>query len=333
MERSESGRDDSRSLLRFAMLGEHRMKTRLHHRPLVVDHAVIDSVARDALVIQGMFAEDAFLFGADPEHCVPGPLIQHVRLELDAMTTPGLERMLEHEELRLRVHARPLIIATDPGPSDLDPAMPGLDVSEARASRGAACGEVDRGEGNGAPLGLLAERLFEVTAEIVPGLDDVQSPAPEIGIERDRGERIEMVLEGERLEPDRAAREGHRSRCEGARAWRGSWPGVRGGPGVHDGPGTHGGLRVHGRLRVPRGAQLRFGGAARTGHGAPPSLSTDGVPGPALHVLLASGSHGNEADRNARHLLETVEILARVRREIVPLARARRRRTPSREAL
>ena len=54
-------------------------------------------------------------------------------------------------------------------------------------------------------FGLLAQCRLDVTAQLLPRLDRVRGPSPQIGIEPDRAQPVEMPLRIERLEPDAAA--------------------------------------------------------------------------------------------------------------------------------
>src|SRR5258706_16046875 len=67
------------------------------------------------------------------------------------------------------------------------------------------------------------------------------------------------------------------------------------------------------------------------------ALATDGLVAAGVRLPadlpLPPGAHGTEPDRDARQLLEAIEVAPRLAGKIVPLTRAARRRVPSREGL
>jgi len=90
--------------------------------------------------------------------------------------------------------------APDPRPADLDPPVRVIDGSEAGRARDLVAGDVDRRERERPAFGLLAQRRLDVTAQLLPRLDR-RVPSPQVGIEPDRAQSIEMPLriEGSRL--------------------------------------------------------------------------------------------------------------------------------------
>jgi hypothetical protein len=65
-------------------------------------------------------AEDAFERRTEPGDRGAAPLVALVGGDRDPPDVPGLERVGQHEQLRLGVHGRALVLGADPRAADLD---------------------------------------------------------------------------------------------------------------------------------------------------------------------------------------------------------------------
>src|SRR5690606_39472452 len=100
------------------------------------------SVSQAAALRDHVAAERAFLARTDAQHRAARPLVQRVRLELDAVAAEQLERVAQHQVLRLRVRGRALERRRDPRPADLDAAVVAIRVRDVRTDDypiGCAC--------------------------------------------------------------------------------------------------------------------------------------------------------------------------------------------------
>src|SRR5262249_36269840 len=99
-----------------------------------------------------------------------------------------------------------------PGPADLHVPVVTVDVPEARRSRDPADRLVHGGEGQRAAFRLLAQRGLDVAAQLLARLHPIRGPAPQVGIEPDLAQPLEMPLERERLHAHaRAVERGRRA--------------------------------------------------------------------------------------------------------------------------
>src|SRR5262249_1872964 len=121
----EFRRDNAALLVR----SEPLLQTLLHPGPLRGHDRVARRVARRRFNGQAMRAQDSFELRTDALEGRPRALVAHIGVETDAVHTPGIERVREHEELRLGVRH-----ATDGGRRQ--PAVADLATVEAAAPRG-----------------------------------------------------------------------------------------------------------------------------------------------------------------------------------------------------
>ena len=168
--------------------------------PLVVENAVVDAVSIASVPHEEMLAQNAFLFRADAQHRLARRRVEHVGLELDSHATKLLERVRQHQVLRLGVDRGPLPRTRDPGPADLDAAICGIVVAEPRAADDTSGAALDCHEGQSRAVALELERVFHVAAHLVGRLNHRQGIAPDLGIESDFREPGVMI-ERHRLEP------------------------------------------------------------------------------------------------------------------------------------
>ena len=107
-----------------------------------------------------------------------GALVERVRLELDAAAAEDVERVLQLEELRLRVRARAPGRRRQPRPADLEAPVLGAQREEPGRADGASRGDEHRGERQIEPVVDACERVVHPRLPLVPGLrlDDRQPP-------------------------------------------------------------------------------------------------------------------------------------------------------------
>jgi len=73
-----------------------------------------------AIGIEPVAAQRPFEGGTHPFDIGPGSLVAFIGTELDALATPGLERVAKHQPFGLGVDSRALSTRVQPGVADLD---------------------------------------------------------------------------------------------------------------------------------------------------------------------------------------------------------------------
>ena len=94
-----------------------------------------------------------------PASAGPGALVERVRLELDATAAEDVERVLQLEELGLRVRAGAPCRRCQPCPADLEAPVLGSQREEPGRADGASRGDEHRGERQIEPVGDAVERI------------------------------------------------------------------------------------------------------------------------------------------------------------------------------
>src|SRR6478735_2722570 len=100
--------------------GDALTKRLANHRPLVVDDAVPGGVAVLAAAHEHVLAVDALEGCRKARERGPCPLVQRVRLELDATAAEDVEGIVQLEKLGLRVRAGAPGRRCQPRPADLE---------------------------------------------------------------------------------------------------------------------------------------------------------------------------------------------------------------------
>ena len=172
---------------------------RLHRRPLVVGDAEVGGVADLPVAPQHVLAEDPFERRADPEEGRPRLLVAGVGLELHPLAAEDLERVLQHEQLRLAVCASALPGTRDPGPTDLEPQVLRHDAQVTTAADRAARRALDRCERLLRSCRAVRDGRVEPRLKVGSIDRSGERPPPECLVERDLSEAIEVVAR-ERLE-------------------------------------------------------------------------------------------------------------------------------------
>src|SRR5689334_16207992 len=210
--------------VRIGSLRESCFEVGPHRRPLRLQDGEGGGVANGPVAGGTRRAEDAVEAGPEPQDRVARALVARVGHQAHTMHALDIERVSQHQELRLRVDRSPLGGGGQPRPADLghvrpvDPALvgvaggpwPELDVEEPRAADHRAPGPVDRGEGQRAPRRLLGERPPDVGRGLGRGS---WHGGEAVGIPRARRgrEQPRRVAPIEGLQPDPAALQGDRA--------------------------------------------------------------------------------------------------------------------------
>ena len=144
---------------------------------------------------------------AEAQQRAAGRLVLCRGLELDALAPERLERVLQQQELRLRVDGRPLPRRGDPRETDLQPAMLAHDRVIARRADDFAVARSSMTNGSAVPAACAASADSMLLPHLVGRLDADRGVAPQPGIEADAGQR-RMMREVHRHEPNVPPHEG-----------------------------------------------------------------------------------------------------------------------------
>src|SRR2546423_14343645 len=135
-----------RALIVMRLPGESRFESRLHDRPVLVDHCVPRGVAPLSPAHEHVPAKHSLERRRQARQRGTCPSVRRVRLELDAREALLLERVLQQEILRLRVRARPPSRRRQPRVPDLDHAVALVHVEVAGVPDEAAIEEMAKTE-------------------------------------------------------------------------------------------------------------------------------------------------------------------------------------------
>jgi hypothetical protein len=182
-------------------LRELRFQVALHLWPLFGDDAEDDRVAVTSAPHQHVIAQDAFLLGADARDGGARLQIRLVGLQHHAAGIHRFEGVPQHQILGFGVDGGALVRARDPRPADLHGAVLSLYVGEARATHDGVRLLIARGESDHRSRSAQLQCFFYIGAHLVAVADVDGGELPQLGIESDCTERVEM-LERERLQPD-----------------------------------------------------------------------------------------------------------------------------------
>lgn len=148
-----------------------------------------------------MLPENPFLLTADAQDRVAGSLVQLIGFQHHTDASQRLEGVLRHQILRLRVNYGSLPRARDPGSAYLHVLVRLVNIHVAGAAYHPARASFDSRKGQCGSIGLALERGPNIIRHIVPIPHLDRNPAPEVLVDTDLAQGIEMAF-GQRLDPD-----------------------------------------------------------------------------------------------------------------------------------